>query len=184
MPNGRLFYVIGASGSGKKTLVQHVRERLRDSVRLIFAHRYITRPAQELGENHVILTEQEYEHRLQIGLFAMHWYSHGDSFAIGVEINQWLGKGLDVVVIGSRGYLQRATMDYPELVPVLLTASIETLKRRLRLKGLQDDVIERRLRRAHEFQMLAHPQLAIVHNDGLLESASNEFCKLLCGRQK
>lgn len=179
MPQNKLFYIIGASGSGKTTLVNHVRKRLNDSTRLIFAHRYITRPIDRGFENHISLSEAEYEQRLQNGLFAMHWYNQGDSFGVGIEINLWLGKGLDVIVIGSRSNLDQAANDYPELQPVMLLASSETLRRRLRLRQLNPETIERRLQRVDEYQAVTHPKLIRINNDGLLESASNELCSLL-----
>jgi ribose 1,5-bisphosphokinase len=41
----RLFYVIGASGAGKDTLLRYARVRVGGSGGVVFAHRYITRPA-------------------------------------------------------------------------------------------------------------------------------------------
>jgi ribose 1,5-bisphosphokinase len=117
---GTLIYLIGPSGSGKDTLINLVRQQLGQECDVCFAHRYISRPASAGGENHVALTEGEFLARQRAGLFAMSWASHGCHYGIGIEINQWLAKGLTVVLNGSRGYLDSALKDYPELRPVLV----------------------------------------------------------------
>ncbi|HEV7393167.1 MAG TPA: phosphonate metabolism protein/1,5-bisphosphokinase (PRPP-forming) PhnN, partial [Burkholderiales bacterium] len=73
---GRLFYVVGASGVGKDSLMQYARDTLHDEHAVLFAHRYITRMAGAGGENHVALTVPEFEIRKRHGLFAMSWQSH------------------------------------------------------------------------------------------------------------
>ncbi|OGB24807.1 MAG: hypothetical protein A3I66_02575 [Burkholderiales bacterium RIFCSPLOWO2_02_FULL_57_36] len=92
-----LIYVVGASGSGKDSLMDYGRERLADVSGVLFAHRYITRRAHAGGENHVSLSLQEFTARNKAGLFAMHWNSHGHEYGVGIEINQWLAKGITVV---------------------------------------------------------------------------------------
>lgn len=102
MAEGKLFYVIGPSDSGKDSLLRYARARLGPVSRVVFAHRYITRPVDVNGENHVALTKAEF------GLLAMHWRSHGHRYGIGREIDLWLAKGCQVVVNGSREYLPQA----------------------------------------------------------------------------
>lgn len=84
MAEGRLFYVIGPSGSGKDSLMRYARASLAGDPSVVFAHRYITRPMELHGENHVALTETEFDARLAAGLFAMHWESHGLRYGIGL----------------------------------------------------------------------------------------------------
>jgi ribose 1,5-bisphosphokinase len=105
---GRLFYVVGASGVGKDSLIAYARERLADSERIVFAHRYITRVPQPGGENHIELTETEFAQRERLGLFAMIWESHGYRYGVGLEIDVWLERGLTVIVNGSRDYVSSA----------------------------------------------------------------------------
>ncbi len=50
----RLIYVMGASGSGKDSLMRYAREKLAKHSNIVFAHRYITRPADAGGENHCV----------------------------------------------------------------------------------------------------------------------------------
>ena len=87
-----------------------------------FAHRYITRPAEAGGENHIALTQAEFALRRHHGLFAFHWEAHGNHYGIGREIHGWRNAGLTVVVSGSREhYLKLGGID-DDTHPVLITA--------------------------------------------------------------
>lgn len=179
MAEGRLFYVIGASGSGKDSLMRYGRERLAGDSSVVFAHRYITRPVELHGENHVALTEAEFDARLAAGLFAMHWGSHGLRYGIGREINFWLAKGCNVVMNGSREYLASARQNYPTLTSVLVAVSPETLAMRLRARGREtEEQISGRLARAQQF---VHPRgiVETIMNDGELSEAGERFVQLL-----
>lgn len=172
-----LFYVIGASGSGKDSLIDYARTHVPENTQVVFTHRYITRPADAGGENHIALEKKEFFARQDMGCFAMAWYSHEIHYGIGVEINQWLGKGLNVVVNGSRGYLKYAAQQYPELKPVLITVQPEILRKRLELRGREDSIqIERRLEQARKLEKLvSHSRLIKIENNGLLEAAGERL---------
>lgn len=182
MGGGQLFYVIGASGSGKDSLLRYARERLGEHGRVMFAHRYITRPPELQGENHVCLSEQEFAARLAGRLFAMHWKSHGCRYAIGCEINTWLAKGYNVAVNGSREYLHEAFERYPDMYAILVEAPPAVLQARLKARGRENDAeIGRRLRRAVEFSLLYHPRLLRIINEGALEEAGERLVAVLTG---
>ncbi len=179
MAEGKLFYVIGPSGSGKDSLMRYARERLAGNPWAVFAHRYITRPVELQGENHVALTEREFDGRLAAGLFAMHWTSHGLRYGIGREINLWLAKGCHVVMNGSREYLDEARRCYPELIAVLVTVSPAVLEARLRERGREtDEQINRRLDRAKHFPQ-AGGRVEVIENNAALHEAGERFLALL-----
>jgi len=160
--------------------MRYVRARLNGAGRVIFAHRYITRPVEVEGENHVALSEEEFEQRLKPGCFAMHWESHGLCYGIGIEIDQWLSRGLHVVVNGSRAYLDTARRKYPDLRAVLISAAPEVLEQRLMNRGRETpDQARKRLRRAQAFSLESHEDLIVVSNDGLLEEAGANLLHLL-----
>lgn len=94
----RLIYLIGPSGAGKDSLLDAI--RASSPQRLLVAHRYITRPAGLPGENHVSLTVNEFSQRCHHGLFALDWRAHHHHYAIGIEIDLWLERDLDVAVNG------------------------------------------------------------------------------------
>lgn len=178
--SGVLLYVIGASGSGKDSLMRHAREALAPDSRVVFAHRYITRPHDAGGENHVALSEAEFEARVTRNLFPLYWYSHGMRYGIGCELNHWLDKGLTVVLNGSRAYLHEASRNYPELLPVLIEVSADTLRARLHARGRENaEDIETRLQRAGEFDRLHHAKLLRFSNDASLHETGPEFAELI-----
>jgi len=176
-----LFYVIGASGSGKDSLIQYARVHMPENHQTVFTHRYITRPAEAGGENHIALDEREFFSRQNMSCFAMAWYSHETHYGIGIEINQWLGKGLNVVMNGSRGYLKYAAQQYHEIVPVLISVRAEILRQRLELRGRETaEQIDRRLAQARKLETLvAHPRLIKVENNGLLENAGERLISVI-----
>ena len=176
-----LFYVIGASGAGKDSLLCYAREKVGPDAPVVFAHRYITRPADAGGENHIALSEQEFFRLSNNGCFAMLWRIHETRYGIGIEINQWLAKGLNVVVNGSRAYLTQAARKYPELAPVLVSARLETLRARLEGRGREKpEEIEKRLSIATELdKQIEHPRLTRIDNNADLSSAGEKLVRLL-----
>lgn len=176
---GTLYYVIGPSGAGKDSVMAYVRSRLGPSDRFVFAHRYITRPREAGGEDHVALSASEFATRSDLGLFCMEWRSHGLRYGIGIEIKQWLERGCGVVVNGSRGYLKVAQERFPTLAPVLIEVSPDRLRERLEKRGRESRAeIEERIRRATSFEVEA-PNLVRLSNDGPLERAGERFLDLL-----
>lgn len=178
MAEGKLFYVVGPSGSGKDSLMSYARQRLATNPCVVFAHRYITRPANAGGENHVALSEDEFTTRVQSRLFAMHWESHGCRYGIGSEINMWLAKSYNVVMNGSREHLPYARISYPKLTPVWIEVAPEVLAQRLRVRGRENEAeIRERLIRAAVYR--ATPGDTIIRNDGELQDAGEKLVQLI-----
>lgn len=178
MTHGRLIYVAGPSGAGKDSVLKAARHVLGECG-VFFAHRYITRPADAGGENHIALSEAEFERRRRAGCFALHWCSHGLRYGIGREIDLWMRSGVAVVVNGSRAYLPEAMSCYPGLVPVLITAPPDVLRERLLARGRESAAdVERRLRREVR-DVLPSATGACIMNDGELSDAVNAFCAIL-----
>ncbi|MFP1730405.1 ribose 1,5-bisphosphokinase [Lonsdalea quercina] len=175
----RLIYLIGPSGAGKDSLLDAI--RASSPQRLLVAHRYITRPAGLPGENHVSLTVNEFSQRCHHGLFALDWRAHHHHYAIGIEIDLWLERDLDVAVNGSRAYLKQAQRRYgSRLFPLCLAVSPSTLRQRLLTRGRENArQIEERLLRAQEQQRNLPPDCALLHNDGPLPQTLTQFWQLL-----
>lgn len=181
MTMAKLIYVMGASGAGKDSLLNYARKHSSDNSNYVFAHRYITRPADASGENHIALTVEEFQQRASNDCFTMLWKSHGNEYAIGAEIEHWLQQGLNVVVNGSRAYFNSAVELFPSLVPVLITADKELLLARLTKRGRENTAaIEKRLQQTESLEcMVEHPALVVIENNGELALAGNEFIQLL-----
>jgi len=180
----KLFYIIGASGAGKDSVMNYCREQINGELPVVFAHRYITRPANAGGENHVSLSRLEFELRLQHGQFAMHWESHGLYYGIGIEINNWLQNGLTVVINGSREYLPIAMEKYPAIQPVLIDADTDLIKNRLNSRAREDkDAIDKRLQRNEELR-LQDTDIARIQNNGAIQDAARQLLDLMLSTEK
>ncbi|MEO2215595.1 phosphonate metabolism protein/1,5-bisphosphokinase (PRPP-forming) PhnN [Chromobacterium vaccinii] len=176
--SGILWYVIGPSGAGKDSLLAYARGRLPAESGVMFAHRYITRPADAGGENHVALSAEEFDARERRGCFALAWRRHGLAYGLGVETAMWLEQGLDVVVNGSRAMLPRAAEHFATLRPLWITASPEVLAARLAGRGRESaEAIARRLGESAGFA--PPPGCVELVNDGRLEDAGERLLALL-----
>lgn len=178
MPS-RLIYLCGPSGSGKDSLLRYAREKLADDPGVVFAHRYITRAPDAGGENHVALTPAEFASRERQGLFALAWHSHGQAYGIGIEVRQWLDRGITVVVNGSREHLLEAGRRFPELLAVRIDVPAEVLRERLLARGREDAAsVEQRLARYRLLQGQTRTD-HVITNDGPLERAGDALVALL-----
>lgn len=175
----RLIYVMGASGCGKDSLMATARKLLPAGALVAFAHRYITRPSDAGGENHVALTRSEFQLRLNRGLFALHWESHGFSYGIGREIDLWMENGLSVVMNGSREALPVAQSTYPDMLPVLVTVPEDVLRQRLADRG-REDATDMELRLARARMAVADvPGLVRFDNSGTLADRGRALAGLI-----
>lgn len=181
--SARLYYVIGASGVGKDSIMRFARQALRDEA-VVFAHRYITRPVELAGENHIQLCEAEFTNRLNRGCFKFHWYSHQLYYGIGKEVDMWLDMGLSVVINGSREYLPQALALHPDMIPVVIQVDNALLKERLIARGRETlEQIEERLQRAQAFAQLEAANKVVIENNHALEQAGQALVDLIRARQ-
>jgi ribose 1,5-bisphosphokinase len=177
--NAPLVYVMGPSGAGKDSVLGRARALLPAEAPVVFAHRYITRPADIGGENHIALSRAEFALRRVHGLFAFYWQAHGNDYGIGREIYAWRKSRLTVVVSGSREHFQKEGGDDPDTYPVLITASPERLAERLAGRGREDAIAAaRRLDRGDAYEVV-DPRLTTIVNDGALDDAAKSLVSLL-----
>ncbi|WP_261842539.1 phosphonate metabolism protein/1,5-bisphosphokinase (PRPP-forming) PhnN [Aliamphritea ceti] len=177
---GKLLYLVGASGSGKDSLLDGCRQRLKPQHGCFVAHRYITRAVNIGGENHIHLSEDEFEMRVNMGMFAMQWYSHGYSYAVGSEVENWLANGINVVMNGSREYLPFAMHSYPNLIPVLVDVDAAVLRERLTKRGREaEDEIEARLQRHDEIVDTLPDDVRRIDNNGEVQYGVAQLLKLI-----
>lgn len=175
----RLIYIMGPSGCGKDALMGEARRILPPEKPVAFAHRYITRPADAGGENHVALSRTEFQLRLDRGLFALHWESHGFVYGIGREIDLWMEKGFSVVMNGSREALPAALRAYPGMLPVLVTVPEDVLRHRLASRGREGAAdMELRLARAR-MDVADVPGLVRFENSGPLTERGRALADLI-----
>lgn len=140
---GTLILVAGPSGAGKDTLIQGARRALSDDPAFCFPRRYITRPPEPAGENHVPISDADYEAMAAAGGFCLHWEAHGLSYGLPPAVDEELTAGRHVVANVSRGVIGEAQKRLAPVQVVLVEASPELLARRLAKRGRETDAQQR-----------------------------------------
>lgn len=176
--SGHLVYVMGPSGAGKDSLFTYARNALALEP-VVFAHRYITRPAGR-GENHIALSVAEFSGRSAHGLFALEWVSHETHYGVGIEIDAWLAQGCTVVVNGSRQHLREALARYPLAYLVHVDAAPHIRAARLGARERETaGQVAARLARHVPFQVPEGVRMTTIDNSGSLETAGQAFVSVL-----
>ncbi|MDD1509907.1 phosphonate metabolism protein/1,5-bisphosphokinase (PRPP-forming) PhnN [Pseudomonas sp. CNPSo 3701] len=183
MNAGRLIYLMGPSGAGKDSVLQHLKQCLEGS-RCRIARRVITRSAEAMGEEAISVSPREFGERERVGDFAMVWRANGLAYGIPREIEEWLADGYQVIVNGSRGYLDEARSNYPDLLAVLLQVEPAILRKRLLARAREDvDQIEARLARSAELSgsafMEADQRIIRLDNSGSLDETVERLLQLI-----
>ncbi|MBB4865477.1 ribose 1,5-bisphosphokinase [Pseudomonas nitritireducens] len=168
MTPGRLIYLMGPSGSGKDSVLQAASAPLaaRDC-RIV--RRVITRSAEARGEAAHSVSVEEFAQLEASGAFAMSWWANGLHYGIPREIDAWLTAGHDVLVNGSRKYLDEARRRYPGLLAVLLKVEPGVLRQRLLERGRESlaQIEERLARNAHFADGLPGPLVELDNSVSL-----------------
>ncbi|MCB1734111.1 MAG: phosphonate metabolism protein/1,5-bisphosphokinase (PRPP-forming) PhnN [Gammaproteobacteria bacterium] len=174
---GRLVYLIGASGSGKDSLMRYARSRLADQP-VLFAHRYITRAVHDGAEDHIVLSAEEFACRRDAGLFALHWQAHGFDYGIGIELDLWRARGMTVVVNGARRHLPSVRQSYPDADVVWVSANQTVRAVRLTARARETtNQIRDRLSVEVGIEPASHD--AVINNNGPIELAGDALVAFL-----
>ena len=183
MNEGRLVYLMGPSGAGKDSVLQGLQQHLHGR-RCRIARRVITRSAEAVGEEALAVSAQAFDDLESAGAFAMVWRANGLAYGIPREIDTWLLEGYQVVVNGSRGYLEQARKRYWNLLPVLLEVEPAILRARLNARARESaDQIEARLARSAAFtvdrSLREDPGIVRVDNSASLEVTVRRLLEII-----
>jgi len=176
MSGGTIFVVVGPSGAGKDSVIDHARRQLAGDRTYVFVKRFITRPKGAGGEEHQPVDHAAFSELAAAGKLALHWQAHGLFYGIPSETLDDLDAGKVLVVNGSRAALPAFRDVYGDRVKVVLvTAPLALLAERLAARGRESaDVILTRLERSGELSNESIADLVIV-NDRSIEEAGDRF---------
>jgi ribose 1,5-bisphosphokinase len=145
---GWLVLVVGPSGAGKDTLIDHARIACRANSEVVFPRRVITRKACA-AEDHETMCHEAFDQAVRDGRFALSWEAHGLKYGIPAAIDHELRAGRSVVCNVSRAIVATARQRYLCVLTVLVTAPTDILAARLAArKRASDGSIAQRIGRA------------------------------------
>lgn len=177
--SGRLFFCVGPSGAGKDTLLQWVRQRLPADTRTVFARRTITRAAHA-SEAHEPIDSSAFWQLAAGGHFSLMWQANDLCYGIRRGIEADLKAGRDVVINGSREYIPRLLLQFPEARVIWIDADRTRIKERIAARQRESGAaLLCRIDRATQF---VPPDLgAIIHidNSGPIEIAGQRLLDIL-----
>lgn len=146
---GPLIVVLGPSGSGKDTLMSYARNEFGDRSDVLFVKRAITRPADAGSEDHIAMTDAEFDASVDGGAFSLTWAANGLRYGLPRALEAHLASGGLAVVNGSRGAWSIIRQVFPSAVAVEIKVDPDILAKRLEARGRESaSEIEARLRRA------------------------------------
>ncbi|MEY4212550.1 MAG: hypothetical protein RL458_775, partial [Pseudomonadota bacterium] len=106
-PAGTVFYIVGASGVGKDSLIDLLRARL-PARRFVFARRVITRPSESGGEDHEACTDSQFLEREARGEFLLSWQAIAQRMRLPAEQELASRFALEELTVGA-GFVVFAT---------------------------------------------------------------------------
>ncbi len=177
---GGFVLVVGPSGAGKDTLIDIAKAAFAGDARVLFPRRLVTREVSAF-EDHDTIDEAAFEAGVRAGEYALSWRAHGLGYAIPGDTIGLARSGAVVVVNISRKLVGEARTRLPGVCVVEITASLETLARRLaaRSRG-EDGDLEKRL--ARSAQIAAVEADLVIRNETTPQAAAQELIAFLSAR--
>ena len=171
---GQLILVVGPSGAGKDTLIDHAKNMLAGQ-NFSFPSRVVTRPSSS-AEAHDSCTPDEFSDATRRGAFAVTWRAHGLDYAIPIAIEGALRRGTTVVCNVSRAVVAELRNRYPRVRVVFVDAPLAVRIARIQKRGGRSDSPDR-ARRAGDFD----PSQAdvVIDNGAALELSARAFLNAL-----
>ena len=178
---GRVIVIVGPSGAGKDSLINHVAARLSGHPRFAVVRRVITRHSDGATEVHDTMTPEAFAAEKAAGGFAVSWCAHGLHYGIPVEHRSFVDKGGVALCNGSRKALGAFRAAFADLTIVNVTARPEILAARLNARGRESgDEITARLARS---TLAVHDDFdaVMIDNSDALEVAGEALVALIRG---
>ena len=174
---GYLILVVGPSGAGKDSLIAGAQKATSNLKHIKFVRRYITRPADTGGEDHISLSEDRFDAMVRDQAFCLHWQAHGLRYGISRDIVDEVDAGRSVIANVSRTIIDEARGVFPYVGVLNVTAPAAIIAGRLSARGRESaGEIARRLDRT--VPVIGSEVVDLV-NDQTLEDGVRRFVDIV-----
>ena len=172
---GTLFLVVGPSGAGKDSLIEGAKTTLVGNEHYVFPRRYITRPADAGGEDHIPVSADLFTTMMERGEMLLEWRAHNLRYGVPKAVAQHLERGRHVIVNVSRTVVDEARGRLGPVKVLYITVDEETLAQRLKARGRESaSDIKRRVQRAKEY-LITGDDVIMIDNGAELETSIASF---------
>lgn len=176
--NGKLVLIVGPSGSGKGTIIKHLREKHPDWVYPVSYTTRAIRPGEEDGLVYHFISEKEFQERMVAGRFLEYATIH-EKGHYGTDKEEILGALREGKVVVREVDIQgfhsiRAVVPRGELLTIFIEAGdLDELKKRIADRGkLPEEEVERRMESARkEIAQAGECDYRIVNEYGKVDQA-------------
>lgn len=173
MSGGRLIAVVGASGVGKDSVMAGI---VAADPSITLVRRTITRAAHLGGEDFNAVSREAFVEAAARDSFCLHWEAHGLRYGIPKQVRLSVEAGRTCLANLSRSVLSEAQAVFPGMLVLNITASAETLAKRLAGRGRESEAeIAARLSRA-DTPLPSGLDVVNIPNDGSLEQTVAAAC--------
>ena len=172
---GTLFLVVGPSGAGKDSLIDGARLAFLGDLRFVFPRRYITRPANAGGENHIPVVGEMFDTMVHRGDMLLDWHAHNLRYGVPAAVGQHLQHGRSVILNVSRTVVDQARAELAPVKVLYVTVSEQVLTERLTARGRESAAdIKRRVARAQEY-LINGDDVVMIDNGQALDASISSF---------
>ncbi|MEC5216038.1 phosphonate metabolism protein PhnN/1,5-bisphosphokinase (PRPP-forming) [Actimicrobium sp. GrIS 1.19] len=176
---GRLFFLVGPSGSGKDTLLRWVEDHLPEQADIVFARRTITRAALA-GEPHEGVTDDAFWQAAAAGQFAMQWQANELCYGVRRGIEADLRAGRDVIINGSREFVPQLRQAYPDARVIWIDADQDQIRQRIEARRREAGAaLLRRLDRVTQFAIDDSADVIRLDNRSTVDVAGAKLMEIL-----
>ncbi len=172
----KIVLVVGASGTGKDSLLRSARSYYAHDSRFCFARRYVTRPPDENEDNYYI-DRAGFLILKNHGYFLAEWEAYGNLYGIPWSACEAI-QGTTLFCSVSRTAIRSVEKQFDSVTTLQITARAEMLQSRLEKRARENAAsIEKRIARAKE---LCHArELILFDNSPPLSQTTISFIDLL-----
>lgn len=159
--------------------MRYAMARFAGDARFVFPRRCVTRAADVAAEDHESLDEQAFDELAGQGAFALMWEAHGHKYGVRSGIDTELERGCIIAVNVSRTIIAEVAERYQNAAVIEITADPTVREARLAARGREahKDIL---LRTRRNVKVSKHSlQVRVIKNDGTIQDAGEEFCRLL-----